>query len=121
MPTVVAQLLKEYFAHPGYREWIKKGNDLVFLNQDKPFNKQTLIKFIQKNARDSGILRNITPHCYRHTTAYLMQLNGISLSVIRRQLRHKSTATTLRYLPPATKVRDALEQFASSIMKTDSE
>ncbi|OAB32997.1 tyrosine-type recombinase/integrase [Paenibacillus glacialis] len=115
MPTVLAELLKLYFKHPSFDVWVRTENKHVFFQNGKPFSNRMLTHFVKKIMIESGITRNITPHCLRHTTAYLMQLNGISLSAIKRQLRHKSSATTLRYLPPVQLSIELLDQVVVTI------
>lgn len=113
MPLVLAELLKQYFNHPSFREWVTKGNKNIFFINGMCLSAFRLTVLIKKITKGAGITRNITPHCLRHTTAYLMQLNGIPLNVIKRQLRHKSIATTLRYLPPVNNTIEILEQAPS--------
>jgi integrase/recombinase XerD len=115
MPLILSHYLKQYLEHPAYQEWVSKGNIEVFFLNERPFNKAVLNRLIKRVAKDAGLSRTISPQCFRHTTAYLMQLNGVNLRAIQRQLRHKSIATTLRYLPPASILHRTINDYAKTI------
>lgn len=100
MPDSLVDELKRYLQHPSYHEWLKSGRREVFFENYRPLTKNSLNKIIKQLCQKALIQKNVSAHCFRHTTAYLMQCSGIDLSIIQRQLRHKKLSTTLRYLPP---------------------
>lgn len=103
MPTSLKNELKRYFSHPLFEKWKENGNQYVFFKNSKQISSIKLNRFIKSICQSAGISKNVTPHTFRHTTAYLMQSAGIAIPIIQRQLRHASVATTFRYLPPLTK------------------
>jgi len=106
MPDSLDDELKRYLQHDAYEKWRKSGRHEVFFKNNRPLTKQSLNKFIKELCKKAEIQKNVTARSFRHTAAYLMQSNGIDITIIKLQLRHKQLSTTLRYLPPvdATKL-----------------
>lgn len=119
MPTSLKNELNRYLSHPTFKEWQENGNQLVFFKDSKMLSFNKLNKLIKSISQNAGINRNVTAHTFRHTTAYLMQKAGIDISIIQRQLRHASIATTLRYLPPLTKYNELLDQNGLTFEEND--
>ncbi|ALC85581.1 hypothetical protein AM499_06910 [Bacillus sp. FJAT-22090] len=113
MPTSLKNELNRYLSHPTFKEWSKNGNQLIFFKDSKMLSYDKLNNLIKKISQDAGITRNVSTHTFRHTTAYLMQTAGIDISIIQRQLRHVSIATTLRYLPPMRQFNTLVNENAS--------
>jgi integrase/recombinase XerD len=89
--------LKIFLTHSFHEEWQKTGNEHVFFFMNKVLTKKGLNRILKKISNEAGI-RPITCHWLRYTMAYLMQLAGIDISIIQRQLRHRALKTTLHYL-----------------------
>lgn len=117
MPTSLKNELKRYLSHPYFKEWEKNGNQLVFFKNSEMLRSEKLNKLIKDISQSAGITKNVTAHTFRHTTAYLMQLGNIDISIIQKQLRHVSSATTIRYLPPLDEYIAAIDSNALSIEK----
>lgn len=115
MPTSLKNELKRYLSHPLYKEWKKNGNQLVFFKNSKMLSFEKINKLIKSISKTAGISKNVTAHTFRHTTAYLMQLGNIDISIIQKQLRHASSSTTIKYLPPIDKHNTAIDANAQSI------
>ena len=54
-------------------------------------------KAIQKWVHDSGVLKHITFHCFRHTYATLLIANNVDIYVVRDMLGHKNVKVTQKY------------------------
>ena len=115
MTTSLKKELNRYLSHPMFEEWKKTGNRLLFFKDSEMLSSIKLNKLIKSVALSAGITKNVTAHTFRHTTAYLMQLANIDISIIQRQLRHASIATTIRYLPPLEKNNTTIDANANSI------
>ncbi|MER2006424.1 MAG: tyrosine-type recombinase/integrase [Psychrobacillus sp.] len=115
MTTSLKKELNRYLSHPMFEEWKKTGNRLLFFKDSEMLSSIILNKLIKSVTLSAGITKNVTAHTFRHTTAYLMQLANIDISIIQRQLRHASIATTIRYLPPIEKNNAAIDAYAESI------
>lgn len=55
-------------------------------------------ELLAHRAAKAGLDRRVHPHALRHTHASELSLEGVPVDVIRRQLGHRSLATTQRYL-----------------------
>ncbi len=115
MPTSLKNELKRYLSHPMFKEWEKNGNQLVFFKNLKMLSSEKLNELIKTISQSAGIKKNVTAHTFRHTTAYLMQMGNIDISIIQKQLRHVSSSTTIRYLPPFKKYNALIDVNALSI------
>lgn len=71
---------------------------------DKPLNKNSLNKIIKSRCQNANIVKNITVHSLRHTSITLaVQSNNFSIEQVRDFARHRSIATTNRYIHNNTK------------------
>ncbi|SDJ92281.1 tyrosine-type recombinase/integrase [Paenibacillus naphthalenovorans] len=100
MPDTLVDELKRYLQHDSFEEWRKSGRREVFFENNRPLTKESLNKIIKRLCKKAVIQKNVTARSFRHTAAYLMQSNGIDITIIKRLLRHKHLSTTLRYVPP---------------------
>lgn len=102
IPRILGLALHRLINHPTHKQWQNAGNSNVFFStKGKKFNQFTLNELLKKLCDKAGIPK-ITSHCLRHSMASLLLSRGVDISIIQRQLRHKSIETTLRYLPSAT-------------------
>lgn len=119
MTKLLKSELKRYLSHPAYKDWQKTGNQLVFFKDSKMLSSLELNKLVKSISQSAGITKNVTAHTFRHTTAYLMQIGGIDISIIQKQLRHVSIGTTFRYLPPLRKYDGIINNNALNIEKNE--
>lgn len=71
--------------------------------------------------RKSGIEKDITFHCSRHTYATLLLTNGYSITVVSKMLGHKDIKTTLVYAKVVDKVKRAAADSFKFNLKIDSD
>ena len=109
----VARLLREYIENT--RIELLKSNDtdaLFITNRGKPFSRQGVWKMIKKYGQMSGVLKNITPHTFRHTFATHLIENGADLRIVQELLGHTDIATTQIYTHLSKKsVKEMYDEF----------
>ncbi len=57
-----------------------------------------LRRVVASRAREAGIQRRVHPHCFRHTYARDLYLEGVGMAHIMNALGHTSLENTARYL-----------------------
>jgi len=86
-----------------YNELIKLYNnrksDYVFTNPITNNRYENIKKGFKRVCERAGI-KNLTPHCLRHSAATKMVFAGIDLAVVQEILGHADIATTMRYSHP---------------------
>lgn len=109
----VSRLLREYIENT--RIELLKSNDtdaLFITNRGKPFSRQGVWKMIKKYGQMSGVLKNITPHTFRHTFATHLIENGADLRIVQELLGHTDIATTQIYTHLSKKsVKEMYDEF----------
>ncbi|RDB36395.1 MAG: hypothetical protein DCC88_05185 [Spirobacillus cienkowskii] len=70
-------------------------------------NRSSIFDMIKITAKESGILKDISPHSFRTSLATLLHLKGVPIIQIQRLLNHKSTATTSIYLRKSFEVSES--------------
>lgn len=77
------------------------SEDVLFLsNQNEVLTAVQLTKIVEGAAELSGIKRRkeVHPHLFRHSGLSHMSESGASMETVRKQARHRSLATTGRYV-----------------------
>ena len=94
----------------------KKENPYLFISQNHTTTgghlSRTFFYFMFKKVIEKcGLAHtNITPHCLRHTSAYLNLLRGGSIESTKRLLRHVDIKSTLIYQEYMDKMNDHTEE-----------
>ena len=78
---------------------ITKGNeDFIFLNRrGSKLSRDMIFKIVKDLAALAGILKNVSPHTFRHSFATHLLENGANLRAIQQLLGHESITTTELY------------------------
>ncbi len=78
---------------------IKKGNeDFLFLNRyGRALTRSMVFRIVKYQAALAGIVKNISPHTFRHSFATHLLEGGANLRVIQQMLGHESILTTEIY------------------------
>ncbi|HAZ73954.1 MAG TPA: tyrosine recombinase XerD, partial [Rikenellaceae bacterium] len=72
--------------------------DIAFLNmRGMPLSRVSVFKMIKKQALVAGIVKDISPHTFRHSFATHLIENGADLRVVQEMLGHESILTTELY------------------------
>jgi integrase/recombinase XerD len=75
-----------------------KADDLVFLNRfGKSISRISLFKIVKKYTLAAGIMKEISPHTFRHSFATHLIEHGADLRVVQEMLGHENIATTEIY------------------------
>ena len=93
---------------------VMPGNeDVVFLNRRGKKLSRVMIFMITKDlAKKAGIVKNISPHTFRHSFATHLVEGGADLRAVQEMLGHESITTTEIYTHLDREyLRDTLQQF----------
>ena len=93
---------------------IKKGEeDILFLNRRGAHMTRVMIFLVIKAlARQAGIIKNISPHTFRHSFATHLVEGGADLRAVQEMLGHESITTTEIYTHlDRDYLRDTLQSF----------
>jgi integrase/recombinase XerD len=75
----------------------EKVKELFVSERGSPMDRVAIWKMIKKYAKESCIIKNISPHTLRHSFATHLLDNGAELRVIQEMLGHASINSTDRY------------------------
>lgn len=92
-----AEALSEYLASRPFDNTSEYA-DFVFLNRfGKPLSRVSVFNMIKKQAALAGVVKEISPHTFRHSFATHLIENGADLRVVQEMLGHESILTTEIY------------------------
>lgn len=63
-----------------------------------PLSRQYVSAMLKRQAARAGIGKRVHPHGLRHTLAAELAAEGVPINIISRQLGHRSSAVTARYI-----------------------
>lgn len=92
-------LREELYVQEGGKAFIAKtSSPNLFLNpHGQPISRQFVWQIVKKYARAAGIVKEITPHTFRHSFATHLLENGADLRVVQELLGHSDISTTQIY------------------------
>lgn len=77
---------------------VEASGDALFLNRfGERLRRVSIIRMLDRYARQAGIERKVTPHALRHSFATHLVDEGVDIRLIQELLGHESPATTQRY------------------------
>lgn len=90
----------------------EKQHALFVTRRGCPIDRIAVWKSIKKYARQAGIIKNISPHTFRHTCATHLLESGAEMRVIQEILGHASISSTDRYAQVSNShLREAFHAF----------
>ncbi|NIP43197.1 MAG: tyrosine recombinase [candidate division Zixibacteria bacterium] len=89
--------LKEYLDKRD-KEFDRYDPDAIFLNQQgKRLTARSIARIVRKYSSASGLMKNFSPHSFRHAFATHLLDGGADLSAVKELLGHASLSTTQIY------------------------
>jgi integrase/recombinase XerD len=94
-PAIEAMRQYLMLCRPGL---VKKPSDMLFLSRTgRPLDRNALWRFIEKQAKRSGLYGRVSPHVLRHCFATHLIGGGADLRVVQELLGHSDISTTEVY------------------------
>ncbi|MDP3436975.1 MAG: site-specific tyrosine recombinase XerD [Bacteroidales bacterium] len=101
-----------YLSQRKFMKIAKNAQDTLFLNRrGSKLSREMIFLIIKKESTKAGIIKEVSPHTFRHSFATHMVENGADLRVVQEMLGHESILTTEIY----THVNS--EKWRESILK----
>ena len=91
------QAIDHYLHHYRSQYDSEKLQELFVSTRGKPLDRIQVWKMVKGYAKKVGIVKNISPHTFRHSFATHLLDNGADLRVIQEMLGHASISSTDRY------------------------
>jgi integrase/recombinase XerD len=91
-----AAAVKKYLEHE--RANLKNPADELFLSHNgRALTRQLIWRLVKKTAGQAGLLKNVSPHSFRHSLATHLIENGADIRTVQEILGHANIATTQIY------------------------
>lgn len=75
-----------------------KHEDILFLNRrGKQLSRVMIFSIVKQATKDAGIIKNVSPHTFRHSFATHLIEGGANLKAVQDMLGHESITTTEIY------------------------
>lgn len=96
--SVAEAALKLYLQQGRPRLATEESGHALFLNRfGERLRRVSIIRMLDRYARQAGVERKVTPHALRHSFATHLVDEGVDIRLIQELLGHASPATTQRY------------------------
>ncbi|HRI57327.1 MAG TPA: tyrosine recombinase XerC [Anaerolineae bacterium] len=96
--SVAEAVLKLYLQQGRPKLATEETDSALFLNRfGQRLRRVSIIRMLDRYARQAGIERKVTPHALRHSFATHLVDEGVDIRLIQELLGHASPATTQRY------------------------
>ncbi len=96
--SVAEAALKLYLQQGRPKLANEETDNALFLNRfGQRLRRVSIIRMLDRYARQAGIERKVTPHAMRHSFATHLVDEGVDIRLIQEMLGHESPATTQRY------------------------
>jgi len=90
--------IRDYMAVRNQEEVKPGSEDILFLNRrGKGIGRIMVFHIVKQLAQQTGIIKNISPHTFRHSFATHLLEGGANLRAIQEMLGHESISTTQIY------------------------
>lgn len=97
----VLKLLRQYYQE---NENAIQTSGYFFVNKrGSRYTEQSIRGMLKQYTKAAGIVRNITPHMFRHSFATYLIKEGMDISLVQQILGHSSIKTTQIYIHVASK------------------
>ena len=96
--SVAEAALRLYLQKSRPKLAVEASGDALFLNRfGERLRRVSIIRMLERYARQACIERKVTPHALRHSFATHLVDEGVDIRLIQELLGHESPATTQRY------------------------
>jgi integrase/recombinase XerC len=96
--SVAEAALRLYLQQGRPRLATEDSGNALFLNRfGQRLRRVSIIRMLDRYARQAGVERKVTPHALRHSFATHLVDEGVDIRLIQEMLGHETPATTQRY------------------------